>query len=149
MTGVQTCALPIYVTGLAQVNIQAPLACGRELEAVLRKLSDAGISIDLINLSPQEKKFTVPATNSAQAEAVLASSGYDATITPGFAKVTVVGSGMRGIPGVMARVVSALNRAHAEILQTADSHLNISCLVHEKDVTAAAKALHLEFGLSE
>ena len=56
---------------------------------------------------------------------------------------------MRGIPGVMARVVSALNKAGTEILQTADSHLNISCLIPEQDVAAAVKALHSEFSLSD
>lgn len=138
-----------HVTALAQVRIQAPLARGQQLEEMLTKLWKAGVSIDLINLSPQEKMFTIPSSSCQQVREIVAGMGYKAEVSPGFAKVTVVGSGMRGIPGVMARVVSALNKAGTEILQTADSHLNISCLIPEKDVAAAVKALHCEFNLSD
>ncbi len=40
---------------------------------------------------------------------------------------------MRGVPGVMARIVKVLNGAGVEILQTADSHATISCLVKAAD----------------
>ena len=138
-----------HVAGLAQVRILAPEATGAEIEMMLQTLSEAGISIDLINLSPQEKMFTVPVEEAENTNNALASMGYEALINRGFAKVSVVGAGMRGIPGVMARVVSAMNRAQADILQTADSHLNISCLIPEKRVGEAVKALHLEFHLDE
>jgi aspartate kinase len=138
-----------HMAGLAQVRIEASLASGNELEEILQRLSAAGISIDLINLSPQEKMFTIPRTDCDQVKAVLAELGYHAGVKTGFAKVTVVGAGMRGIPGVMARVVSALNRINTEILQTADSHLNISCLIPEKDMQAAVNALHMEFHLND
>jgi aspartate kinase len=138
-----------HITGLAQVRIESNFSSGNELEEMLRKLSAAGVSIDLINLSPQEKMFTVPGTDCERVNEVLGQLGYQAAVTTGFAKVSVVGAGMRGIPGVMARVVCALNRANTQILQTADSHLNISCLIPEKDTTAAVKALHMEFNLSD
>ncbi|HZK23767.1 MAG TPA: aspartate kinase [Oscillospiraceae bacterium] len=138
-----------HTNNLAQVCVQAPSTDGYQLEELLKKLSSAGISIDLINFSPQEKMFTVSASHQEKVKQILQELGYKAQVAPGFAKVTVVGSGMRGIPGVMARIVSALNKAQTPILQTADSHLNISCLVAEDNVTAAARALHLEFGLHE
>lgn len=138
-----------HVSGLAQVRLQNSVASGAELEEMLQKLSAAGVSIDLINLSPQEKMFAVPSHDCEQVRSVLAELGYEAAVVPGFAKVTVVGAGMRGIPGVMARVVSALNKANTEIQQTADSHLSISCLIDDKDVASAVKALHMEFSLSE
>lgn len=138
-----------HVSGLAQVRLRGAETSSGETEMMLRKLSEAGISIDLINLSPQEKMFTVPASEGERVRSILAALGYEAVVNSGFAKVSVVGSGMRGIPGVMARVVSALNRSRTEILQTADSHMNISCLIPEKGVDEAVKALHLEFQLSE
>ncbi|EEG76794.1 aspartate kinase [Dethiobacter alkaliphilus] len=138
-----------HVTGLAQARVLAPQASGEEIETMLQELSDAGISIDLINLSPQEKAFTVPAAAAEQTKSIIASLGYEAIVNAGYAKVSVVGAGMRGIPGVMARVVSAMNKAQTDILQTADSHLNISCLIPENRVAAAVKALHLEFNLNE
>ncbi len=54
---------------------------------------------------------------------------------------------MRGVPGVMARIVSALHREDIQILQTADSHTTISCLVNEEDTRAAIRVLHEEFNL--
>ncbi|MBS4031381.1 MAG: aspartate kinase [Clostridiales bacterium] len=136
-----------HITGLAQIRLHAPQAAGQEIETILEKISETGISIDLINLSPFERMFTVPAQDAQKTAEILSSLGYEPQVKAGFAKVSVVGTGMRGIPGVMARVVKALNRAGTEILQTADSHLNISCLIPERKVGDAVKALHLEFRL--
>lgn len=137
-----------HVTGLAQVRILSNLSAA-QLEEGLLALSRAGISIDLISLSPQEKMFTIDAKESKKAAQLLQELGIDARVEPGFAKVTVVGSGMRGIPGVMVRIVSALNKAKTQIMQTADSHVNISCLVREENVGDAVRALHAEFALHE
>ena len=80
---------------------------------------------------------------------VLARFGWSSDFTDGLAKVSAVGAGMHGVPGVMARVARALHRAGVEILQTTDSHTNISCLVRAVEVQAAVAALHQEFGLGE
>lgn len=138
-----------HTNNLVQVCVQTPSPDGQQLEQMLNKLSEAGVSIDLINISPQENVFTVSASHREKVKQIMTELGYRAQITNGFAKVTVVGSGMRGIPGVMARIVTALNRVQTPILQTADSHLNISCLIPEEKIAAAAQALHLEFGLHE
>jgi aspartate kinase len=137
------------VEGLAQVRLLEPQSSSEQLEEILSTLASSGISIDLISFSPQEKMFTVPAAEAKRVSEALAAKGCAAAVEKGFAKVSVVGSGMRGIPGVMARVVTALNRAGTEILQTADSHLSISCLIQENEVPGAVKSLHLEFGLGE
>ena len=136
-----------HIIGLAQVRLQDTQVQVGGLEEILRKLALAGISIDLINISPQEKMFTVPSADAERVSSIMTELGYLATIRQGFAKVSVVGVGMRGIPGVMARVVCALSKAGTEILQTADSHLSISCLIPEKDVAEAVKSLHMEFSL--
>jgi len=62
-------------------------------------------------------------------------------------KVTVIGSRMRGVPGVMARTVHALGRAGIRIYQTSDSHMTISCLVEGEHLQRAVNALHSEYGL--
>jgi aspartate kinase len=59
----------------------------------------------------------------------------------------VIGNGMRGIPGVMAKILSILNESGIEVLQTADSHATIWCLVREEDTVKAINALHKIFGL--
>ena len=39
---------------------------------------------------------------------------------------------MKGIPGVMAKIIKALSRENIEVLQTADSHMTIWCLVETR-----------------
>lgn len=138
-----------HLAGVAQVIIATPGLTGKEIETILSGLSAKGISIDLICLSPEINKFVVAREKSADAACIINSLGFAAKTVEGLAKVTLVGAGMRGIPGVMARIVAALNRVKATILQTADSHLSISCLIHEDKMAAAVRALHREFALSE
>ena len=62
-------------------------------------------------------------------------------------KLSIIGSKMKGIPGVMARILKALTRQNIEVLQTADSHMTIWCLVESEYVEKAINALHREFKL--
>jgi len=61
--------------------------------------------------------------------------------------VSAVGEGMRGTPGVAARIFGALGRANVNVIAIAQgsSELNISLVVGEKDREAAVKAIHREF----
>ena len=115
----------------------------------LQRLADEGISIDLITLMPDVLAFTVKEDVYARAARLLGGEGYEVSITRPCAKVSIIGAGMRGVPGVMARVVRALRAAEAEILQTADSHTTISCLVPREHMERALRTLHDEFGLAE
>jgi aspartate kinase len=55
---------------------------------------------------------------------------------------------MHNIPGVMARVVRALNEQEVEIKQTGDSNISISLLIKQQDLHKAIKTLHDHFYLS-
>ncbi len=138
-----------HIDGLAQVRLlQNDAGNGQELEEILEKLDAGKVHIDLVSITPQGKMFTIPAKEAKKVSETLAAAGYQAEVKRGFAKVTVVGSGLRGTQGgVMARVITALKRAGADILQTADSNLSISCLIHETNLADSVKSLHLEFGL--
>ena len=61
--------------------------------------------------------------------------------------VAAVGEGMRGTPGVAARVFGALGRAKVNVMAIAQgsSELNISLVVHETDRDTAVRAIHEEF----
>ncbi len=61
--------------------------------------------------------------------------------------VSAVGEGMRGTPGVAARLFGALGRAKVNVIAIAQgsSELNISLVVAEKDREQAVKAIHQEF----
>ena len=48
-----------------------------------------------------------------------------------------VGGGMRGVPGVMANFMEALQEENVEVLQTVDSHTTISALIKTEDLAKA------------
>jgi aspartate kinase len=133
------------VTGLAQIVVRTDLV--ERVLPIFRNLAEGGISVDLINVSPEAKSFCVEERKAGQAEAILRDLGLEPVVRRGCAKVSVVGSGMRGRPGVMATVAEALSGAGVEILQTADSHVTISCLLEATYLQAAVQALHDAFGL--
>jgi aspartate kinase len=61
--------------------------------------------------------------------------------------VAAVGEGMKGTPGVAARVFTALGRAKINVVAIAQgsSELNISLVVDEAQRDAAVRAIHEEF----
>ncbi len=134
-----------HVPDVAQFSVEG----GGQPEAVrlFRLLGDAGVSVDLINVSPDRRRFIVAAADVPRARRTLEADGFRVEVRPECAKVSVVGSGMRGVPGVMAAVVEALDQAGVEILQSADSHVTISCLVARGSMEAGVQALHRKFNL--
>ncbi len=81
---------------------------GEATRQVFKILADSGISVDLINILPRQVMFTVSRENAGQAIAKLEAAGYNLDIIADCAKVSVVGGGMRGTPGVMADFIEAL-----------------------------------------
>lgn len=134
-----------HITGRIQIIIKD--ICSEEQNLLLMKMARNNISIDLINIFPQEVIFTVDQEERSKLEDILQQCGYKYSITENCSKVSAVGSRMRGVPGVMARIISALSKENIQILQTADSHTTISCLVKGEDTANAVIALHREFEL--
>jgi len=110
-------------------------------ELVFQRVAKAGVSVDLINVSPETISFTIDTVEKAKVEQAL----FGAVISIGYGKVSVIGAAMRGVPGVMAKVVGALAKRGINIERTADSHTSISCLVKEEDLKIAVEALHDAF----
>jgi aspartate kinase len=131
-----------HSTGLSQVMVEMTAEeTALELE-MFNRLAAARISIDLISLFPERKYFVVPEDNIAQSEMICSSLGLKCHIVRNCAKVSVVGLGMRNIPGVMARVAHALHEKKIRILQTGDSNITISLLISEEDLPEAIRTLH-------
>ncbi|WP_242822467.1 aspartate kinase [Thermaerobacter marianensis] len=137
-----------HIPGLTQITLQTTADDDQALNVRLfRALADRGISVDMINVSPHRKSFVVRDDRAGEAREALEALGLKPELRPGCAKVTVVGAGMHGVPGVMARVVEALKAAGVSILLTVDSHMTISCLVDGDELGRAVRALHQHFGL--
>lgn len=143
------------VTGIAHLSKRAQVVItdnkdfhsSRLAPTIFQELAGAGVSVDLIFLSPDLIAFIIDEEKREIARNVLTPLGLNVKIKIGFAKVSVVGAGMHGVPGVMARVVNALEGEGVKIFQTTDSHANISCLVLEEHIPLAVQALYREFNL--
>ncbi|MGI6128885.1 MAG: aspartate kinase [bacterium] len=138
-----------HLPNIAQIKVRLPAQDKHQETALFRSLAAKGVSIDIINVFPEIKIFTVAERDLPKATQALEQEGFEAEVTSGLAKVSVVGAGMRGVPGVMARVVEVLNSSGIEILQTSDSHATISCLVRAEDTLESLRALHEGFALGK
>jgi aspartate kinase len=140
-----------HIADVAQVKIISTNDMNRDGLAlkVFHRLANAGISVDMIQVSPHRIAFIVQDSLYERTIGVLEPMGLELGGDKGFAKVSVVGAGMRGVPGVMARVVQSLYKAGIAIFQSTDSHTNISCLVRGSDMPKALQALHDGFNLGE
>lgn len=143
-----------HVDGIARVTIEPspaaePQAGMRALTRVFRAMADADVSLDMF--TPCGASLVLSFAESALPDAlsVLDRIGLHYEIETGLAKVTLVGAGMHGVPGVMARTADALAGAGVDILQIADSHYTISVLVRQDCRRAALEALHDEFALGD
>lgn len=114
---------------------------------VYRSMADAHVSLDMFTPVGDSLVFTVRESAVADAVRVLGGLGLNHSVTRGLAKVTLVGAGMHGVPGVMARMAEVLSAAGVAVLQTADSHTTISVLIPGDEVGAAVDALHEGFDL--
>lgn len=138
-----------YLEHLLQVHIRSTETSSEDwVLTIFDRLAQAGVSVDLINVFPDQTYFTIPDTMRAPAEKVLAELAIAYRMFEQRAKVSIVGSAIHGLPGVMARVMEALHGAGVRVLQSADSHSTISCLVDAADMVRAVQALHRQFHLA-
>jgi aspartate kinase len=141
-----------YVTGIAQSEHLTQIvldAKGVNPYDVFRAMADREISVDIISVSPDKIAYTVADQDAKRAVDTLETLGLKPQVVPDCAKVAVVGAGIAGIPGIMARIVGALVQEGVEILQTSDSHTTIWCLVKRQHMETAVKALHRAFCLDK
>lgn len=135
------------LSDLAQFRIELnpeDMTAGRML---FEDLADAGISVGCLNLSEKEAMFAVFSPDVEHTCKVLEATGFKYELNEGCAKVSVVGSAMRGVPGIMATFVAALASKKIGILQTVDSDTTISAIIKEEHLIDAVKALHHAFKL--
>lgn len=114
-------------------------------EKLFTTLANNKISIDLINVFPTHKVFTVDEDCTEKTSSILKNLDLKFRAIRNLSKISVIGSGIRGVPGVMARIIKALRQNNIEILQTSDSHTTIWCLVRNEDTVKSINALHNEF----
>jgi aspartate kinase len=125
--------------------------------AVFEPLGAAGVSVDVIvqNVSTEgttDLTFTVAESDLRRAvpmveEIAQKIGGREVLSSGGIAKVSIVGTGMLGTPGIAARMFRTLAEAKVNIEMISTSEIRITCLVARKDAEKSVRALHSAFAL--
>lgn len=144
-----------FVTGIAHVapvtQIKVAAQEGQyDLSLnVFKAMALHQISVDFINVNFSGVTYTVFHHETERALRVLNQMGYSPEVVTGCAKVSVIGGGMNGVPGIMAKIVESLTENDIPILQSADSTATIWVLVKESDMIKAIQSLHHSFLLDK
>ncbi|KAA0547883.1 aspartate kinase [Bacillus sp. BGMRC 2118] len=138
-----------HVSDVTQIKVFSKEGHYDTQKEVFKAMASAEISVDFFNITPTEVVYTVSGENTDKAIDILGNIGYEPVVTRNCAKVSAVGAGINGVPGVTSKIVTALSENGIQILQSADSNTTIWVLVKEDNLVEAVNALHTAFQLSE
>lgn len=126
---------------------------------VLQVLTDEDIDVLMISQSSSEESITlaIPKATGSKAQNALelsllgSAQVREVSIEEGLSIVAVVGAGMKGTPGVAARVFGTMaeNKVNIRAIAQGSSELNISFIIRKEDAKKAVEALHKDFRLGE
>jgi aspartate kinase len=126
---------------------------------VLQVLTDENIDVLMISQSSSEESITlaIPKASGSKAQNALELSLLgskqvrEVSTEDGLSIVAVVGAGMRGTPGVAARVFGTMaeHKVNIRAIAQGSSELNISFIIRKEDSKKAVEALHVDFRLGE
>ncbi len=140
------------ITGIAcgpsvdQISVVLPNADDHAFATVVfEAVAAAGISMDMFTLTENLLRFTTPVVSREQLTLALGRLDAECSIRQNCVKVSIVGAGMHGMRGVMARFSRCLLDAGIRLIQTVDSHATISGLIRLEDAERAQIILHKEF----
>jgi aspartate kinase len=124
---------------------------------LLGPVAKANILVDMIiqNVSHEsltDFSFTIPRVDVKKAMPIIQDTAKDigaksVSVTEAIAKVSLVGVGMRSHSGVAAKMCEVLSRESVNIMMISTSEIKISCVIDEKYMELAMRALHAAFGL--
>jgi aspartate kinase len=148
-----------HETDVAKVTLQGVADRPGISAALFEPLAEAGVSVDVIvqNASAHgvtDLSFTVARGDLARTtrivEPVAREIGADKVVSAdGFAKVSIVGTGMQHSPGYASRMFRALADRRINIEMITTSEIRITCIIDVSQVKEAVGALHDAFRLEQ
>jgi len=152
------------IKGMTMINVEGrgmigvPGIAARTFQAV----ASVGANVLMISQSSSEQSicFVIPQADAARVLAALKEAlapelerrQIDSINgTDGIVIVTVVGSAMKGTPGIAAKVFGALGAAGINVIAIAQgsSEANISLVVNQADSDEAVRQIHAAFALDK
>ena len=125
--------------------------------AIFAPLAEADIAADVIVQTASHEgvtdmSFTVTSADGRDAQRILESVAQEigartVLAQNGLAKVSVIGSGIRGQPGVAATMFRALSQRGINIEMISTSEIRITCIIDADRIKDAVTALHEAFKL--
>jgi aspartate kinase len=124
---------------------------------IFSALADNNIDVDMIVQSVRNNAtdiidilFTVSLSELNQCRSIVEATAKEmgalnVVIDETLAKVSVVGAGILGSPGIAATMFGALSKANINIGVISTSEISISCLVDQAEVKNAVNAIHHAF----
>jgi aspartate kinase len=146
VTGVTSLRDVVFVRVIAGEIDDLDARRALELE-IFRRAAENHVSVDMINVNNAGIFFIIDSENLETIRRDFQGLNMALRVRAHCAKLSIVGAGMRGVSGVMYRVVQALSAAGVEIIHSTDSNITISVLVPEEDVARAEQAVHDYFRL--
>ncbi len=120
-------------------------------------IAEANVIVDMIiqnvsQASLTDMSFTIPRADLPKAASLVKRIARDidaksVAVTESIAKVSLVGVGMRTHSGVAAKMFEVLSKEGINIMMISTSEIKISCVIEEKHLQQAMRALHKAFGL--
>ncbi len=130
---------------------------------IFQSLAEHNISVDMIiqsqrcrvvnGVMTRDIAFTVAQMDAETAKAVIEAARPELqfgeiVLDQAIAKVSIVGSGMVGQPGVAGQMFNALYQQGVNIQMIATSEIKVSCVVSEAEGVNALRAVHAAFELA-
>lgn len=124
------------------------------IRKLFHKVALAGFNVDMISIISDQDVIDVSFTIIDESKKSLSNaikkvlkdlSEFTVEFHPGFAKVTIVGIGMKSSTGVAADFFTAMNKIPIRLVTT--SEIKISCLIDKKYLSRAVKSLTKKFKL--
>jgi len=120
---------------LAEANVDVDMIV-QSIRNIEKNVTDMVFTVASDDL-PEAKRLVDVVATKLQAIAVL--------VEKDVAKVSIVGAGMLGNPGIAARMFGALSQSEINIDVISTSEISISCLIKSADLKKAVNAIHAEF----
>lgn len=127
--------------------------------AIFSPLADEGINVDIVvqNVShggTTDVSFTIAETDLPRATPILrrvadSVGGHGIQAAADIAKVSVVGSGILGTPGILARILRTIAAADINIQMISTSEIRVTCIIARDRVQDAVGELHAAFRLDQ
>jgi len=127
------------IDGCSQVDIK--FTDLKKEDKLFDLLAEKEVSIDMINIFPDRKTFIIDTEKQQLVDMVMEKIGLEYTICDGFTKITIMGR-MKGVPGVVAKIIAALYSNNIFVHQSSDSNTTVSVLVDTKQAKDAVNILH-------